>query len=69
MLNGLDITNCIACIMFNIYVVKENVNININEIKPYLISWVNGCNTLSHVLIFITALIMNNYNKQPDIIA
>lgn len=42
MLNGLDIANCIAYIAFNIYVVKENVNININEIKSYLISWVNG---------------------------
>lgn len=33
MLNGLEIANYIYCIYFNIYVIKENVNININEIK------------------------------------
>lgn len=57
MLNRLDIANCIVYTAFNIYIVKENVNIN--EIKPYLISWVNGA--ISHVLIFIATPIISNY--------
>lgn len=47
----------IAYIAFNIYVVKENIIININEIKPYLTSSVNDI--LLHVSIFIIALKMS----------